>query len=138
MTFRSYHKNFKNIINPYISMFQFPISISMPSFQHSDVSASAELFACAGFSAYLPSKFFQDVDCFKIDKIKIENISNIKFSAMAYKTGLLLLNKINEHMNISTSYSFLLDLILSKSCLLSLITKFSMRLASSNFSLSQF
>ena len=70
-------------------------------FQHADFSASAEFFACADFSAFPHCNFHHNADCFKIqiledlDKIKIENISNMKFSVMACKTSLLLLNKIN-------------------------------------------
>ena len=70
-------------------------------FRHADFSAPAEFFACAVSSDYPHSNFHQNVDCFKIqilkdlDKIKNVNISNIKFSMMAFKTSLLLLNEIN-------------------------------------------
>ena len=64
--------------------------------QDADFSASAEFFASADFLAYPHSNFHHNSDCFKIkilqdlDKIKIANIANIKFSKMACKTSLYL------------------------------------------------
>ena len=64
--------------------------------QDADFSASAEFFASADFLAYPHSNFHHNSDCYKIkilqdlDKIKIANIANIKFSKMACKTSLYL------------------------------------------------
>ena len=71
-------------------------------FPHADFSifADAEFFACADFSAYLYSNFHHITDCFKIqilkglEKIKIRNISNIKFSIMAGKVTDLMLTHV--------------------------------------------
>ena len=79
----------------------FVSKIHQGRFTDANFSASAEFFASADFLAYPHSNFHHNSDCFKIkilqdlDKIKIANIANIKFSKMACKTSLFLFNKIN-------------------------------------------
>ena len=76
----------------------------LAGFQHADFSAfSADFYKCADFSAYPHRNFHHNADCQikrflfckDLDKNKIANTSSIKFSLMAGKTSLFLLNKIN-------------------------------------------
>ena len=72
------------------------------SFQHANFSASADFCACADFSAIPHMNFYHNADsyikrslfCKDLDKTETANTSNIKFSFMAHKTSLFLLNKI--------------------------------------------
>ena len=70
-------------------------------FRHAGFPASPEFLLCKDFSAYPHSPFHHNAYCVKVQipqnlyKIKIVNVSNIKFLIMICKTSLLLLNKIN-------------------------------------------